>query len=362
MKLLDVVKQLHSVLPQYTSLFSDVLNVGSIVASGGVATIVTATNHGVKSSPNASLTLANVNSETPIGSVSKDGNTVTFGASADHDLTFGWKDHDTVSLDGFTDSAWNDSFKLLRVPNRRTFVVQSTEALPVLNGNEFLLENKIGGINGRYQPTFVDIKTLTITGAFSDGNYEGGTVGSGVRVGGMINPDDISEYYTSQNLNDFWMFVSMHDAELSKDRHSLSDAEATRATGDDIRMRLLDGFTISIVKNVTKDISAIDAIDVCRDELQLPILKSVFGAKFDTGLSSSADFKAVLTGHGVALYNRAIIIYNYDFEFAMDLTNDDTVEPENTHAFRDIDLTEVINGDDTIDMTVTVDLDDEPLN
>lgn len=361
MKLLDVVKQLHSVLPRYTSLFSDVLDVGSIVASGGVATIVTNTNHGVKNSANASLTLANVNSETPISSVTKDGNTVTFVTGEDHDLTFGWKEHENVSLDGFTDTDWNDSFKLLMVGNRRTFTVQSTNALPTLNGNEYLLENKITGINGRFQPSFVDLKTLTITGSFNDGTYEGGTIGSGVRVAGVINPDSISAIYTKKGLNEFWMFVSMHDAELSKDRHSLSDANATRATGDDIRMRLLDGFTLSIVKNVSQDISAIDAIDLCRHDLELPILKSVFGARFDTGLSSEADFKAILTGHGVALYNRAILIYNYDFEFAMDLTNDDTVEPENTHAFRDVELTELINGDDTVDMSVTVDLDDEPL-
>lgn len=360
MKLLDIVRQLHATLPQYTGVFSDLLSVSTIVASGGVATISTSANHNVKSSSTANLTLANVNSETPIIAVSKDGNVVTFTTSVDHDLTFGWGDN-AVDLDGFTDSAWNDSFTLVNVANRREFKVQTTNTLPVLNGNEILLENRIDGINGRYQPTFVNLKTLTITGTFNDGNYEGGSIGSGVRVAGVINPEGISAYYTKQGLEDFWMFVSMHDAELSKDRHSLSDAEATRATGEDVRMRLLDGFTLSVVKNVTKDVSAIEALDACRHDLLLPILKSVFGARFETGLSSSADFKAVLTGHGVAEYNRAVLVYNFDFEFAMDLTNDDTVEPENTRAFRDIDLTEIINGDDTTDMTVTADLDDEPL-
>ena len=89
-------------------------------------------------------------------------------------------------------------------------------------------------------------------------------------------------------------------------------------------------------------------------------MKSVFGVKFDTGLSSGPDFKAILTGHGVSRYNRAVIEYTYSFEVAMDLTNDDTVEPENTRAFRDIDFTESIGSDDTTDMTVNVDLDDEP--
>lgn len=362
MKILDIVNQINSILPRYTPLFSDILDVSTIVAVGGVATITTATNHNVRSSSLSNLTLANVNSETSIVSASKDGNIVTFVTGEDHDLTFGWEDHDSVSLDGFTDPLWNDSFKLVNVSNRRTFKVQTTNTDPVLNGNEFLLENKVDGINGRFLPTFVDLKTLTILGSFDDGTYEGGTVGSGVRVAGVVNPDNIADYYTKQNLNDYWLFVSMHDAELSKDRHSLSDAEATRATGEDIRMRLLDGFTLSVVKNVTKDISALSALDVCRHDLLLPILKSVFGARFDTGLSSPADFKAVLTGHGVAGFDRAVLMYNYDFEFAMDLTNDDTVEPENTRAFLDIDMTEIINGDDTTDMEIIpIDLDEIPL-
>lgn len=360
MKLLDVVKQFQVILPQYTDLFSSLLDVTSIVASGGVATISTSTSHLLKADGSSAVTIANVDRQTGISGVSQDGLVFTFTTDIDHDLTEGWTDHKTVTLADFTDSAWNDTFTLLGVPNRRTFTIQSTNTIPTLNGNEYLLENRNDGMNGRFAPTILTANQFTVAGDFLDGTYEGGTIGKGVRIGGVINPETVNEWYTKQKLDDWWMFVSMPDAVVSKDRNALSDAVGTMATGQDIRMRILDGFNVTIIKNTSEDISAISAIDLCRHDLMLPIMKSVFGAKFDTGLSSGPDFKAILTGHGVSLYNRALIEYTYSFEVAMDLTNDDTVEPENTRAFRDIDYTEAI-GDDVIDMTVNVDLDDEPL-
>jgi hypothetical protein len=359
MKLLDIVTQLHLILPKYTDKFSDILAISSISASGGVATITTTVNHNLKVDPKPAVTLADVDVKTAIDSVSKDGNVYTFGTAVPHDLTSTWPDHETITMEGFTDSAWNDTFILSAVPNRNSFKVASANTLPVLNGNEVLLEDRVDGVNGRYEATVTGNKTFTISGTFNDGTYTGGTVNKGVRVAGAIELDRAIEQYTKQNVNDFWMFVSMNDADISKDRHSESDATATRGVGDDMRLRLLDGFTLTIVKNVTKDIAAVSALDACRHDLIEPILKTLFGARFTTGLSGAADFKSVLTGHGLALYNKAILAYSYGFEMAMDLTNGDQVEPENTRAFRDIDLTVEIGDDDVTDMTVTVDTDEE---
>ena len=66
-------------------------------------------------------------------------------------------------------------------------------------------------------------------------------------------------------------------------------------------------------------------------------------------------------GHSAFDYNRAVLIYEYSFQAVMDLTDSDTVEDADTRAFRDIDYTEAIGGEDTTDMTVNVDLDEEPL-
>lgn len=357
MKLTDIINQLRAILPKYTDVFSTVLGITSINASGGVATIVTSAVHGL--STGANITIANVITHTSISAVSKDGLVFTFTTGSDHDLTLGWQE--TVTFSGFTDSVWNDSFILVGVPNRRTFKIQSTNSLPSLNTNEVLFENRVDGINGRWSATVINTTSFSITGSFIDGIYSGGTVASSPRISGAINIDRALFEYTEQNLNDFWLFAVMTDAEVSKDRTTFSDATATRATGNDMRLRLIDGFSLYIFKNVTEDIAAIDAIDVCRHDLLLPVLKSVNGVRFDTGLTGSADFRTVLLGHNAFDYNRAILVYQYEFQAVMDLTDSDTVQDEDTRAFRDVDYTHSIGGDDTEDMTVTVDLDEEPL-
>lgn len=356
MKLVDVVNQLALILPKYTDKFSVTLAITSIVASGGIATIETASPHGLTTGK--AVTITGAQSKTPIDSVSKDGLIFTFETSADHDLTFGWTEHTNVALNGFTDSAWNDTFTLMDVPNRRTFKVQSTNSLPTLNGNEILFENKNTGINGRYAVTVIDTDTFTISGDFDDDSYFEGTVNSGVRIAGSVDIERTLEEYTKQNISDLWMFVSMHDVETSKDRSTLSDATATIATGQTMRLRLIDGFTLYVFVNTTKDIAAQDAVDITRHDLLLPILKSVYGARFDTGLSSEGDFRTIMTGHGFSGYNKPVYVHLYNFELSMDLTDDDTVEPGDTRAFRDIDYTHEFGDEDVTDMTVKIDLDD----
>lgn len=359
MKLTDVVNQLRAVLPKYTDVFSKVLSISTITVSGGTATIVTSSSHGLSTGDN--IVISDVTVHTSITAVSQSGNVFTFTTGSDHDLTFGWQEHENVNLDGFTDSAWNDSFYLVDVPNRRTFKVRSTNALPVLNTNEVLLENRRDGVNGRWSATVVDPTTFTIATVELDGTYVGGTVGASHRIAGSITIERAVEQYTAQNLSDFWMFVVPDDAELSKDRATYTDAVATRTTSDDLRLRLLDGFLVYIIKNTTQDIAAVAALDICRHDLLLPVLKSLNGARFEAGLSGSGDFKTIMTSHRAFDYNRAYLIYEYQFQMAMDITNDDQVQPEDTRAFRDIDYTEEIGGDDTTDMTITIDLDEEPL-
>lgn len=358
MKLSDVVNQLRGVLPKYTDVFSSVLGISSITASAGVATIVTSEVHGLVTGAN--VVLRNATIETEISAVSQDGLVFTFTTDTDHDLTLNWAGHETVALTGFTDSDWNDSFTLIDVPNRRSFKVRSTNTSPTLTGAENLLENRSDGVNGRYAANLVSTTSFTVAGDFIDGDYIGGSISKSQRITGTINLERALEQYTKQELEDYWLFVVMADAEVSKDRNSFSDAVNTVPAGNDIRSRLIDGFNLYIFKNTTQ--SVVDAIDVCRHDLLLPILRSVFGSRFPTGLTGTGDFKTILLGHQAFDYNRAILIYEYRFQVVMDITDEDTVEDLDTRAFRDIDLTEVIDGDDTTDMTVLdINLDDEPV-
>lgn len=358
MKLLDVVAQFQAVLPKHTELLSSVLRISSITASGNSATIATSERHGL--TDGQAITITGVQSQNPISSITQDGLIFTVTTSQEHDLTYGWEEHDTVTFAEFTDSAWNDSFDLIGVDTKYVFRIRSTNSLPTLNGNEVLYEMRADGINGRYQANVVSQKSFTITGTFNDGIYTGGTVSGNVRVAGSVTIERAIEQYTKKNVEDVWGFVVMNDAEVSKARTAHSDATATVAMGQDIRVRMLDGFSITYVVNTSNDISAQQAVDVCRHDLLLPTLQSVYGARFDTGLSKDMDFRTIPKGHFVSAYNRAILAYTYDFEVVMDLTADDSINQGNDRAFRDIGYTQIVGDDDTTDLTVTVNLPANP--
>ena len=168
MKLADVINQLRAVLPKYTDVFSSVINISSITVSGGVATIVTTGPHGFLAGAN--IVIGNAQVETPISAVSQDGNVFTFTTGSDHDLTLGWPEHEEVTLNGFTDSAWNDSFTVTDVPNRRNFKVRSANTIPTLNTNEVLLEIRSDGVNGRWSAIVINPTTFTVQTVTLDGD------------------------------------------------------------------------------------------------------------------------------------------------------------------------------------------------
>ena len=285
MRISDVVKQIRAVLPNYTDLFGDAIGITSITASGNIATVTTTTAHGL-SSGNA-VTVAGVETRTPISSASQDGINFVFETGLDHDLTLGWPEHENIELGGFTDANWN---------------------------------------------------TFTVSGKFNDGTYTpvNGSVNLNPRVAVVIDIDRALEEYTKQGVDDYWLFVEPMDAEVSKDRDTYSDATATIANGQDMRTRIIDGFVCYVVAPVTNQIAGEASLDVCRHDLLLPMMRTLYGTKFDTGLTNAADFRTILNGHGVAAYNKAYLVYRYEFQVTMDLTDDDTVLPTETRAFRDI--------------------------
>jgi len=349
MKISDVVTQIRTILPKYTNRLGDLLDISDItVTDGNLATITTSTPHNIPVSH--AVTLADVKSETSITGVSQDGLVFTFTTAIPHDLTLDWQE--TVNLIGFTDTDWNNSFDLVSVPSRLTFSVRSTNTMPTLTASENLLEVKASGVNGSFLATVIDTTSFSISGSFDDGGYQGGQVSDAVRVSGVIDIDRAIEEYTKQTINDLWLFVAPVDAEVSKDRNSLSDAISSLTSGAALRMRILDGFNVYVVGSTVDDISGVNTLDLCRHDLLLPILKTLFGTVFTSGLTGGEDFKTVFAGHGINRYNRAVLVYEYEFQVAMDLTGNDAVEDEDTRAYRDIDYFHDMGSSDTTDTNI----------
>ena len=353
MKLSEIVAQLQLILPKYTDLFSESIAVTSIVSAGGVASINAPLHNLVDDD---AITLSDIPQETLINSVSNDGLIFTFETINDHDLTFDYPGYENVTLGGFTDSSWNGSFKLMSVPTRKSFSVQSVNTLPTLAGDEYLAEIRIDGVNGRHSVTVVDKNNITIAGDFNDGDYPPEPLSKGVRIAGSISIERTLEMYTKKEFEEMWMFVSMNDANVSKDRNTYNDATAVFANGEDPRLRIIDGFGVFLIGNATDEIAGVDLLDTFRHDLLSPLLKSLSGVKFSTGLSGGGDFRAILTGHNFVLYNKAVLIYQYNFQFSSDITLADQVENTDTRAFSEIDFTQSIGGDDTTDMTFEAEL------
>lgn len=361
MKIADVVNQARAILPEYTELFGDVLSIATIVASGGVATVTTSAAHNL--STGTAVNLSGVETRTAIATATKVGNVVTFTTSTDHDLTFGWPEHENITLFGFDDVNWNDTFKLGSLPNRRTFTVQSVLAAPTGALGVLLEPKRVDGINGVYSVTVTGSTTFTISGSFIDGTYTpvNGTVAGGVRMAGTIDIRAVLDKYTKQSVNDYWLFVEPVDADVSKDRSTYSDAVATRSRGQDMRTRILDGFNTYIIAPCTDALMAVPQLDVCRHDLLSAMMRTFYGVEFDTGLTLNNEFKTILVSHGVFAYEKAFLVYRYEFQVVSDLTDSDQVLPSDTRAFRNVDYTEQVGDDDITNLTVNVDLDDNPL-
>lgn len=355
----DVADHLRRHLPEETERFHDVVSVASVVASSTSATVVTSADHSLQSG--RLVALVGVESRTPIASVSKSGLLTTFVTSADHDLTENNPSSATVPLAGFTDDAWNAFHELVNVANRRTFTVRNLLAEPTLNGNELLLEpDRIDGINGLYPVTVANKTTFTIAGSFIAGTYTpvNGKVISNPRV--FVSPTvEQAHQWFEDDPESFWCFVIPADAVVSKDRSSQSDAVATIADGDTLRLTMIDEFSVMVFAPTSEDLAGGLAVDICRHELLGPILRSLYGLKFGTGLTcGEADYRLIMIGHGITDYRKAYMVHEYMFQAPADLTDADAASDAPSRAFRDIDMS--ILGAHT-PLTAQPNLDEEPL-
>jgi hypothetical protein len=356
----DIVQQLRRVLPGKTDLFHQVVGVSSITATANLATVITSAAHNLASSRVVALT--GVETRIPIVSAAKNGMLTTFTTSADHDLTEGNPDTANVPLFGFTDPLWNADHELVSVENRRSFTVRNALSAPVLNSNELLLEpNRIDGLNGVFEVTVVDTTTFTISGTFIPGTYTpvNGKVVSNPRIYPSVTVERAQKLYEEKDPGEFWAFVIPGQAVVSKSRSTESDATASLMDGEDMRIRLLDEFSVFVFAPSAKELAATKAVDICRHDLLQPIVSSLFGTRVQTGLAcDESEFRVTFVGHEIFNYSEAVLTYEYAFQAPMDLTSDDAVVLAADRAFRDIDYAHT--GFHT-PLTFTADLDEEPL-
>lgn len=367
MRVGDIAVHAATVLPRFTDLFTDTLTLASVTvaAGGGSATIETTTPHNLATANSVNFTgLGLINK---ITAFTQTGGRVTFTTEIPHDLTLGWTPHRTVQISGFTNTNLNRSFDLIAVPNRRQFVINTTETVGTLAGTEELTElNRVDGLFGVFSVASVVNETTFTVNAASDQPFAiatyvigSGKIQSNPRIIPTASPRKAFEHYSKQLPDKFFMFVIPIDISASKDRNTFSDAIAERTTGSDQYQRIVDGFRCLIFAPVPDELTGSRALDTCRHDLLQAMSKTFTGVRFDAGTVAGVQpFRTVLFESGLEGPVDAYLVYRYTFQQSFDLTNADRFVPP-TSAFRDIDV-EVERGDNIA--TGDVNLDEEPFN
>lgn len=366
MKLSDIVLHLGQYLPRYTSKFSETLSYSSLTADNGVVTVVTSSNHGLTTGDYISV--HGMHGKRDVTSLTQEDGLATCVVDSDHDLTEGWQE--TVTLEGADQSVYNDTHELEDVPNRRTFTfeVDSGSVSPATGSIKFV-EYLERGFDGAYQINVVNSTTFTFEVADQTLSLQGfnGTIARGQRIMGATSIDRFLELYEQRSDTDdgkYWMVVALEDAVTSKNRQVMSDAHNVVSASVDIRMQLIEPFTVFVVGPSKTNVAAVDVIDDCVEEIRNALFKSLFGYRFDTGLANSADSGVVMIGHGQAGYTKAYYVHYYRFETMKEVTIDDSIYKDNAHsptrAFRDIDL-RINNEYREQVMQTMINLDDDPL-
>lgn len=351
----EIVNQVRATLPRYTDLFTDNIANTSISVASGLATATTPSNHGLKDGD--AVLIANAVTPNSIVSVSVEGLLFTFETAVNHDLTLG--EQETVTLSGFTDPDWNKSFILRDVPNRKQFVVQSANTVPTLNSNEELNEVLITGVNGIFEITKISNTQFSFNTSSRDTNTTA-TIKSNPRVTAVPDVDEMARQYTEQKIDSFWAFVVLGAVSASKDRSIKSDRLNSRTAADDKRSNYSQPFSIYVLAPAQDQYSALRSMDRCYQELLFPFTKSLVGFKPTSPLTEQSVFVVTFAGSSNAGYNRATYIHQYDFEFAFDLVNEDSVEPLSNQAFREIPSSFLVGNDEPL--TGDLNLDEDPLS
>ena len=404
MKFRDIIKRLQVYLPNFTSLFSDVISLTSLVSASNVVTATSTTPHGLNPGdyiningalvplPIVNLTSVDtggdivnyaLNGPYPNGAlfgktVAQLGTNVAFAeTSLPHDLTEKW--NETVQISGATPDGYNGTLYLLQVPNRKNFayLLNGTLASPATGTDITLLQNVPFGFNGWIQilttPTDTTF-TYAANGTLPDCTAQGTIIAQTTpRISGALTYDKANYAYTAKLPNKIWGFVVVNDDVASKDRNTNSDAVAVFNSGAAyFRQLISDGFSFYVFCPATYvdnggeqiDSGGIEERDLMED-LYPALLKSLCRVRLPTPFNEESVGQIIFLEHGFHDYLDAYYIHRFLFEQSYYIDILDTNPNNNTVAFRDVffyydSFFDKYNSGNIV-MTAHSDLDDVPL-
>lgn len=363
MKIADIVYQLTAVLPRYTDLFSDNLSVISMARDGDNIIVETSVDHNIAIGDyvyiSGALTSISINSLTRIDNIAK-GITVS-----NHDLTTGYQIE--VEIYGADQVEYNGIHQFIKEDNRRTFYykVLGNPTTPA-TGNIKLIQNIKAGYNGWHEVVYIiDTKKFVFK---TTAEMESPALGSNIkvkknfRISGAINIERAIESYTKNPDDSFWAFVVKGSTIASKDRYTFNDSTKTIASGQDFRSKVIEPFSIFVFAPTSDSISAVEQRDQMEDVAKT-LFKSIVRLYLPSGLSDSTEYGIIFGNHGSYSYDYAYYIHEFTFENQYEITYNDTIDSDDSVAFRDlrIQMGSYFDPSSGIIMNTNVNLDTIPL-
>lgn len=375
MKASDIVLQLMSALAPQSDLFTDKVTITALSASGTTAS-ATATAHGL--SVGDLVSIVGSTADAAISSLTRSATIASATTSIDHDLTFDEVQIAEdgalyVTISGATEAEFNGTFKLLSVPNRTSFTFEVPDSgATTATGTPVLVDGVAFGYNGTYNITGVpDLNTFEYTVSVSGLPVASGSpvVKKNYRVSRAATLDKAIDAYTSQSGANDWLFVVTDDVSASKDRHTQSDAVANLGRTNTPRQQLIYPFSIYVFKSSIDENAAAGVKDDMLD-MQKFLFKSLIGKQFNTTLACSELSSTTFVTHGLAAYDNAVYVHQFQFEAVGDIEFSDSIGYDENVAFRDVELgfNPDFNKDDDDEtpsfadakVKTTIDLDETP--
>lgn len=367
MKARNVERRLEQQLPLLTDRFTTEQTLTSITASGTTATATTATAHGLSTSNK--VMVAGTTAPVIISTIDRVETIATVVTSVDHDLTEAF--FTTLTLSGATESEFNGQFKLLTVPNRRTFTMEMVDAGPTSATGSPQLDDPglVGaGYNGIVELTDTPSST-TFTYELSqaltvDAAGANMRIITGVKIYSAISEARALQVFESKNLNNLKdgqlaLFVVLGQVDANRDRNTLNDGISSAGVSGDQRQQILQSVSCMVFQKVTNDGSGADAGDSMQD-IAASIIKVLAGWSPGVDFAVDSGNKLRFVRHGLLGYDGAIYSHLVEFQLLGDIdTVDLKITPDNV-AFRDISMT-IFNDQGDQELTTTINLDDEPL-
>ena len=357
-KLEDVVSQLQAVLPEYTDLFSESVDISTVAnTAGSTFNIETATVHGKSTGDYVSVSGVLTNNQ--IITVTDQGdNVIKLTTLVSHDLTENFDlltpaNHPVqVFISGYSNLS-DGLYALLEVIDGFNFTV-SLNVVP--SGTGFLNEDRFDSVNGRFQITVIDTTNFTINAPNSNFTSffiaSDSIIVSEVRITGTGDPSTFLKYYSDQtdpianDANNLWGFVVNSDTNTSFSRKTDSDANQRIKKSNQLVYECVQSFFVYVVTPQNNRFGARFVSDLMVD-IRKYLCKSLVGIAFPSGFDSDPlESLTTFLSDGFFSYVGAYYVHQFEFETTFIFNPRDAVDPRNTRAFRNFEVNIKLRFDD----------------